>query len=129
MGVEATPRLQASRPLPAADIGRYSLTVATQYVILSRDPATSGGNGLAAIGSRKDIVNDLSRYNTASDGTGDEVLYGPGIRIEIPPGQDPVTQMLMTVVEEEIAWLVIMRLAKAFSWKIVDVNSGRELNA
>ena len=103
--------------------------MATQYVILSRDPASSGGNGLAPIGSRKSIVNDLSRYNTAPDGTGDEVLYGPGIRIEMPPGQDPVTQMLMTVVEEEIAWLVIMRLAKAFSWKIVDVNSGRELNA
>ncbi len=103
--------------------------MATQYVILSRQPGSSGGNGLAPIGGRAEIINDLSRYNTASDGTGDEVLYGPGIRIEMPPDQDPVTQMLMTVVEEEIAWLVILRLAKAFSWKIVDMNTGRELNA
>ena len=70
------------RPLTPADTvspWRHS----TSYL---RDPATSGGNGLAPIGSRQEIVNDLSRYNTASDGTGDEVLYGPGIRIEIPPG-------------------------------------------
>lgn len=101
--------------------------MATQYVILSRQQA-SANNGLAALGTRKEIASELSRYNTAPDGAGDEVLYGPGIRIEMQPGQDPVTQMLLTVVEEEIAWLVILRLAKAFSWKIVDVNTGRELN-
>lgn len=103
--------------------------MATQYVILSRQPAPSSGSGLAPIGSRKEIVHELSRYNTAPESSADDTLYGPGIRIEMPPGQDPVTQMLMTVVEEEIAWLVIMRLAKAFSWKIVDMNTGRELNA
>lgn len=102
--------------------------MATQYVILSRQPASASGNGMGAIGTRREIISELSRYNTAPDGSGDDILYGPGIRIEMPPGQDPVTQMLMTVVEEEIAWLVIMRLAKAFSWKIVDMNTGRELN-
>ncbi len=82
------------------------------------------------IGARSEIISDLSRYNTAPDSTEDDTtLYGPGIRLELPPGQDPVTQMLLTVVEEEIAWLVIMRLAKAFRWKIVDMDTGRELNA
>lgn len=103
--------------------------MATQYVILSREPAPSSGAGLAAIGTRKEILRDLSRYNTAPESCEDDTLYGPGIRLEMPPGQDPVTQMLLTVVEEEIAWLVIMRLAKAFEWKIVDMNTGRELNA
>ena len=103
--------------------------MATQYVILSRQPASASGSSLGAIGSRKDIINDLARYNTAPDGSTNDVLYGPGIRIEMPPDQDPVSQMLMTVVEEEIAWLVILRLAKAFAWKIVDMNTGRELNA
>jgi hypothetical protein len=103
--------------------------LATQYVILARQPAQNSGSGLAAIGSPKDIINDLSRYNTAPESASGDTLYGPGIRIEMPPGQDPVTQMLLTVVEEEIAWLVIMRLAKAFGWKIVDMNTGRELNA
>ena len=102
--------------------------MATQYVILSRQPPPSSGNGLASIGSRKQIITELSRYNTAPASKDDDTLYGPGIRIEMPPGQDPVTQMLMTVVEEEIAWLVIMRLAKAFCWKIVDMQTGRELN-
>jgi hypothetical protein len=99
--------------------------VASQYVILSRQAAA--GDGLAAIGQRDEIVSNLAHYNTAPDG-GDEVLYGPGIRIEMPPG-DPVNQMLLTVVEEEIAWLVVLRLAKAFGWKIVDMSTGRELNA
>ncbi len=117
-------------PLPATEFPLYSShPVATQYVILSRQPASSTGASLGAIGRRKDIISELARYNTAPDGSTDDVLYGPGIRIEMPPGQDPVSQMLMTVVEEEIAWLVILRLAKAFSWKIVDMNTGRELNA
>lgn len=101
--------------------------MATQYVILSKQCA--GANGMAAIGPRREIIRELARFNTAPDGSTDDVLYGPGIRMELPPGQDPVSQMLMTVVEEEIAWLVIMRLAKAFDWKIVDMNTGRELNA
>jgi len=84
---------------------------------------------MAPIGSRREVLTQLSHYNTAPDGTDNDSLYGPGIRIELPPGQDPVTQMLLTVVEEEIAWLVIMRLMKAFGWKIVDMNTGRELGA
>ena len=99
-----------------------------QFVILSKEPSTSG-NGMASLGSREQILTELSRFNTAPERAGDDVLYGPGIRLELPPGQDRVSQMLLTVVEEEIAWLVIMRLAKTFHWKIVDPNSGRELNA
>ena len=58
---------------------------------------------------------------------GEDILYGPGIRIELPPGE-PITQMLMTIVEEEIAWQVIMRLAKGLRWKLLDPATGRELN-
>lgn len=98
-----------------------------QFVILSKQKA--GANGMAVIGSRKQILGDLSHYNTAPEREGEDVLYGPGIRLELPPGQTDVNQILLTVTEEEIAWLVIMRLAKAFGWKIVDTTSGRELNA
>jgi hypothetical protein len=106
--------------------------VSSQYVILSKSdaPASSSSNGMPPIGSRREIIRSLSGYNTAPESSDDDTtLYGPGIRLELPPGQDPVTQMLLTVVEEEIAWLVILRLAKAFAWKIVDMNTGRELNA
>lgn len=98
-----------------------------QFAILSRHPANN--NGMAPIGNRLQIIRELSHHNTAPDHEGDDVLYGPGITLQLPPGQDTVQQMLMTVTEEEIAWLVIMRLAKTFNWKIVDTETGRELNA
>jgi hypothetical protein len=43
------------------------------------------------------------------------------------PGQDPVTQMLLTLVEEEIAWLSVMRLARVCQWRIVEVDSGLDV--
>jgi len=100
--------------------------MAQQFVILSREPAPS--NGMAPIGRRDDIVRTLSRFNTAPERAGDDVLHGPGIRIEMPPGQETITQMLMSIIEEEIAWLVVMRLARELRWKILDPESGRELS-
>jgi len=96
-----------------------------QFVILAR--GDSPNNGLAPIGDRSEILELLSERNTAPESPGDDILYGPGIRIEIPPGE-PVTQMLMTVVEDEIAWLVIERLARELEWKLLDPATGREWN-
>ena len=96
-----------------------------QFVILSRDPATD--NGMAPIGPRSDIIRKLTQFNTSPEQEGDDVLYGPGILIELPPDQDPVAQMLMSITEEEIAWLVVMRLVKELHWKILDPETGREL--
>ncbi len=84
-------------------------------------------NGLASLGTARDIVGRLSVFNTGPDHDGGDVLYGPGIRIELPP-EDPVQQMLLTITEEEIAWQVIMRLAKLLEWRIIDPATGRELN-
>lgn len=99
--------------------------MAQQFVILSRNSDTD--NGMAPIGSREEIINRLSHFNTAPEHEDDDVLYGPGIRIELPPDQDPIAQMLMSITEEEIAWLVVMRLAKEMNWKILDPETGREL--
>lgn len=100
--------------------------MATQYVILAQSEDSS--NGLAPIGSRDEIIEGLSRFNTAPERNGDDALYGPGIRIDLTPGEDPIRQMLLSVMEEEIAWLVIIKLAKHFKWRIVDMSSGRELS-
>ncbi len=97
-----------------------------QFVIQSQQ---SDSRGLASIGSRAEVLRELAHFNTMPEAQDGDVLYGPGIRIELTPGQDPVTQMLLSVVEEEIAWLVIMRLAKTLRWKILDPVSGRELTA
>lgn len=103
------------------------MTLATsQFVILSRRESTD--DGLAPIGTAEEIVARLADFNTGPERAGGEILFGPGIRIELPPNEDPVRQMLMTVEEEEIAWMVIMRIAKFLEWRILDPTTGRELN-
>jgi hypothetical protein len=98
-----------------------------QFAIMSREPANA--HGMAALGSRREIVASLTTFNTAPDREGaDETLYGPGILISLPPEADPVTQMLVVITEEEIGWQVVLRLGKHFKWKLVDMSTGRELN-
>ena len=99
-----------------------------QFVILSsREPHEPGA--LAPIGPRAEIVRQLVPCNTAPERPdAEDVLYGPGIRIEMTPGQDPITQMLVTITEEEIGWQVLTRLVNAFHWKLLDPSTGRELN-
>lgn len=99
--------------------------LAQQLVILSREDLPGGG--LAPIGTHAEVIATLRNFNTAPQSDGEELLFGPGIRIEMPPG-DPVCQMLLTVVEEEIAWQVIMRIGRAMKWKLLDPSTGRELS-
>jgi hypothetical protein len=96
--------------------------MAQQFVILARE-----GNGTESLGTRQGVVDQLSGMNTMAEQAGEDVLWGPGIRIDLPPEQDPVTQMLLSIVEEEIAWLVIMRLGRECNWRIVDMETGQEL--
>ena len=73
-----------------------------QFVILARAAPTEPG-AMAPIGSRRDIGRKLADRNTGPESEqAHDVLYGPGIRIELTPNQDPITQMLVTVTEEEI---------------------------
>ena len=83
---------------------------------------------MAAIGSRAEIIEKLSRLNTAPEQVGEDALFGPGIRIDLPPEQETIDQMLLTIIEEEIAYLVIMRISRICGWKILDPETGRELN-
>ena len=57
---------------------------------------------MTPIGRRDELVFDLARFNTGPEREGDDVLHGPGIRVELPPGQNVINQMLITIVEEEI---------------------------
>mgnify|MGYP001177170787 CR=1 FL=1 len=95
-----------------------------QFVIQSR---TANPDGVrVSLGSRAEIIESLARFNTMSEYEGGDTLWGPGIKIELPP-EDPVNQMLLNIVEEEIAWLPIVRLAKQFDWSVLDIETGREL--
>ena len=96
-----------------------------QFVILGR--SASVGAEPAPIGTRREVLEALRRLNTMVERNGsDELLYGPGICIQIPPGADPVTQMLISVTEEEIAWHVIRRLVRTLGCRLCDPLTGRE---
>jgi hypothetical protein len=96
-----------------------------EFVILASRPPGPDGS-MAPLASRSELLDRLATCNTAPETPGEDVLHGPGIRIELPPGQDPVTQMLLTIIEEDIGWMVLMRMAIQFHWKVLDPESGRE---
>ena len=96
-----------------------------QYVIQSRIEGKGGQR--APLGTREEIINELAKFNTMAEADGGSVLWGPGFRIELPPDEDPIKQMLLHIVEEEIAWLPLVRLAKQFDWSVMDIETGREL--
>ncbi|MBL8877043.1 MAG: hypothetical protein JNM86_14710 [Phycisphaerae bacterium] len=93
-------------------------------------PARQDGQG-APMGTVKEVKEILAVYNTAPDGSprsaslGTEVLHGPGLIIELPINQDEVTQALVTVLDDDIAWPVLSRVCKAVAWKMMDVETGR----
>jgi hypothetical protein len=96
-----------------------------KFVILSRDEPVDGA--MAPIGTRAEVMAGLAHCNTAPEVDNGDVLYGPGVEFELPPGQDPVQQMLLSISDDDIAWVVIMRVAREFGWKVLDPTTGREL--
>lgn len=82
---------------------------------------------MAPIGTRREILSVLRLLNTAPQAAGEDVLYGPGIEIELPPGLDPVTQMLLKLTDEDVGWDVIRAIAHRTHWRLLDPLSGREL--
>ena len=38
--------------------------------------------------------------------------------------KNDLKQILLTITEEEIAWLVIARMMQAFGWRVVDLETG-----
>lgn len=90
-------------------------------------PTSGGDRGLQPMGSRAEIVAALARRNTAPERAGEDTLYGPGIVVELSPGQDPVLQMILFIDDEDIAWQVIPRLARELHWRLLDDTSGREM--
>lgn len=82
---------------------------------------------MAPIGTRREILGTLRLLNTAPQAVGEDILFGPGIEIELPPGLDPVTQMLLKLTDEDVGWDVIRAIAHRTHWRLLDPLSGREL--
>lgn len=100
-------------------------------------PAPENGQPVPAsrpLGTVRQIRDLLATFNTASDGSakkslGTDLLYGPGIIVELPSGQPDVHQALVTLVEEDIAWPVLMRMCRKLNWALQDPNTGRIFGA
>lgn len=93
-------------------------------------PAGSAGGALPSLGTARQIKAILETYNTSPDGgprksLGTEVLYGPGMMMDIPTSAESITQIMATVSDEEIAWPVLSRICRDQKWKLVDLESGR----
>lgn len=82
-----------------------------------------------SMGSVRDVTRVLSAFNTMPDGepTSRSVLYGPGITVQLPmvDENDPVTQLLVSLNEDDIAWPLLIRICQASGWKMMDPKTGR----
>lgn len=100
-----------------------------QLIILRLGPAAGDEPApQLPLGTRAEVMRTLADFNTYPDTPeGKEFLYGPGIVITLPPTEDEVSQLLIAVVEEDIAWAVVMRICSRTGWALMDPDTGRTL--
>ncbi len=67
----------------------------------------------------------LAVYNVAPevDDPSELTMYGPGIRVDFNDAE-PVTQFMLTEVDNDISWRVLKRIATDFDWVLTDINTG-----
>ncbi|MFG0330970.1 MAG: hypothetical protein ACF8PN_13860 [Phycisphaerales bacterium] len=81
------------------------------------------------LGSRREVYETLSRFNTYPDKPGGEILHGPGIIVQAPvTGQDDIAQLLVTLLTEDYAWPVLTRICQQSQWQLLDPETGRTLS-
>lgn len=94
------------------------------------DPGSAVLN-MVSLGSYKQVVRLLEQFNTAPDGSKAPesigVLYGPGLTMQMPMVglDDPVTQVVVSLNEEDMAFPVLLRVCRTLGWKMMDPASGR----
>ena len=111
-----------------------------QLVLINRegdDPSSD-----RALGSYREVLSRLGRFNTASEeppggergGAGGprrdpEVfsvrLYGPGMYVDVPTGQDEVRQVMIECYDPDLAGPVLVRLCREAGWRMQDVETGQ----
>ncbi len=82
------------------------------------------------LGSLSEVRAVLARHNTAEDGSartalGTDLLHGPGMMVELPNAAENVNQAMVTMIDDEIALPVLLRICRANRWKMVDLETGR----
>lgn len=111
--------------------GSASLARRRQIVLMKKNPGAKPGDPPPPMGDRMGVRAAFANYNTAPDGgpalSGalTEILYGPGMIVEVPLNQDSVVQTMVSINDEDTALPVLMRLCKALGWAMVDIETGR----
>jgi hypothetical protein len=101
-----------------------------QLVLIRLEDPDDRLSATVPLGSPREFLAAVERFNIAPDGgtakrMGTQMLYGPGMVVEIPDGQPEIRQALVTCVEQDTAWPVLQALLKATSWKLQDMESGQ----
>lgn len=85
--------------------------------------------GGESLGTKRELLDTLARYNTAPDGSKEAlgVAFGPGFHVELPwvEDKDPVPQAAITVADQDGAWPVISRMLRESDWRLMDIESGQ----
>lgn len=97
-----------------------------QFVISARERPADGT--LLPIMGRAQLLDALAQRNTHPETPSGLRLYGPGVTIDLPEEGDP-TQLLMTIDDEDIAWVYIGRLTRALPIRILNLETNQELGA
>lgn len=83
------------------------------------------------LGTCRQVTKDLAGFNTGPDGGASiesfGVLHGPGMVVQLPMvgADDPVSQVIVTMSEEDMAWPVLIRICRVLGWKMMDPQTGR----
>ncbi len=105
-----------------------------QFVLLGPPTGSPQSPEARPLGSLRDVREVLAGFNTSTDGgaatdsSGTERLYGPGMTVDISLGCEPVTQAIASVNDEATAWPVLSRLCQSRQWRLMDIESGRIMN-
>lgn len=82
-----------------------------------------------SLGRLEEVQGLLKQFNCANDGSASasNVVYGPGVVLQMPmvDRDDPVNQILVSLVEDSVAWPVLTRICRVLGWKMMDPSSGR----
>ncbi len=112
-------------------------------ILIRSVPPGAASAGLSPLGSLREVRAALGQCNISPDGSGPHgygerlgtgVLHGPGMVMEIPLSEEPtsnrgagpeISQVLVSVTDEDFAFPVLMKLCKLNAWKMMDPESGR----
>ena len=101
-----------------------------QLVLIKLEDPDDRLSAVVPLARAKDFKDLVARFNTAPDGSGPpkgatEFLYGPGMVVEVPAGQDEVRQALVTCLDQDTAWPVLRAMCRELGWKLQDMESGQ----